>query len=127
MVNYAHRDYSVGVYRGQSIRYGKVPDLALPTNPTRNNNQSDIKFDMEVFEWEKNAKSFLDRIENIIEGKNKLYCLFADKCKPSLKTKLEGTKGCDKAHNVKDGENSWMLLLVPYVLWKSAYMEHVAI
>ena len=50
LINYAQCNYLAGVYLGQDIRYGNVPDLELPNKPTKYDNKSDAKFDMEVYE-----------------------------------------------------------------------------
>ena len=51
MINYAQRKYSAGVYIGKSMWYVKVPDLALTNNPTKNYNQSYVKFYMEFYNY----------------------------------------------------------------------------
>ena len=55
-IEYMQYDYSAGVKLGKSIQYGKVPTLALPDNPTNQNNNSDTEFYMGVFEWRENPR-----------------------------------------------------------------------
>ena len=70
----------------------------LPTNSKEDNNKSDVKFDMEMLKWKDNTKTVFISRQNIEEGNNKLYSLLNNQYDPSLKTKLEVTKGCDKSH-----------------------------
>ena len=48
-INYVQQEYSTGVYLRKEIREGKVPDLALPTKPKKNKNQSDDELYMDLF------------------------------------------------------------------------------
>ena len=65
LINYVQQEYYTGVYHGQAIQEGKFPNLELPTNTTRNNNQPDAEFDMEVFKWKENTTDFFRKICNI--------------------------------------------------------------
>ena len=102
LANYFQREYSMGIYLVQEIREGKFPDLDLPIKLTKDRNQSDDEFDMEVFKWKDNMKNVFGRVSNIEEVNKKLYSLFTDQCDPSLKTKLKGNKGYDNSHNTQD-------------------------
>ena len=73
LINYVQGEYSTGVYLRQAIREIKVPDLALPTKPTKEKNQSDAEFNMEVFEWKDNVKTVFVRRRNIEEGNKNIY------------------------------------------------------
>ena len=55
-----------------------MTDLALPDNPTKQKNQSDAYFYMEVFKWKKNSKTVFGRRRNTKEGNKKLYSIFTD-------------------------------------------------
>ena len=57
LINYVQREYSAGVYLGQSTLEGKVSDLALPIQPMKDNNQPDAEFDLEVFKCKENEKT----------------------------------------------------------------------
>ena len=102
LANYFQQEYSMGIYLVQEIREGKFPDLDLPIKLTKDRNQSDDEFDMEVFKWKDNMKNVFGRVSNIEEVNKKLYSLFTDQCDPSLKTKLKGNKGYDNSHNTQD-------------------------
>ena len=69
-----------------------MPDLELTIKHTKDNNQPDTVFDMEVLECKENAKTVFGRRRNIEEDNKKLYSLFTYQCAPSLKNKLKGTK-----------------------------------
>ena len=56
---------------------------------------------MEVFECKDIANTVFGRMHSIEEGNKKLYLMFTNQFKPSLKTKIIGTKGYNKAHNAQ--------------------------
>ena len=103
LIKYIRREYSAGVYLGQSIGEVKVPDLALLIKTNKDNSQSDSEFDMELLEWKENVNTTFGRRCYIKEGNKKLHFLFTYQCGLFLKTKLNGIKGYDKDHNAQDG------------------------
>ena len=66
---------------------------------------------MEVLDCKDNANTVFGKMINIEEGNKNFYLLFTCKCKPSLKTKLKGTKGYDNSHNEQDSIKSWRSLV----------------
>ena len=65
LANYFQREYSMGIYLVQEIREGKFPDLDLPIKLTKDRNQSDDEFDMEVFKWKDKLETLFSRRRNI--------------------------------------------------------------
>ena len=56
---------------------------------------------MNGFEWKEKANTVSGRRQNIEDGNKKLYLLFTEQCKLSLKNKLKVTKGYNNSHNIK--------------------------
>ena len=57
---------------------------------------------MEMFKWQENMMNICVRMNKIQEENKKLYLLFIDQRDPSLKIKLKGTEGHERAHNTQD-------------------------
>ena len=58
---------------------------------------------MGVFDWSDKVNTVFGRKHNIEEGNKKMYSLFPEQCKMSLKTKLKITKGHNKSHKSQAG------------------------
>ena len=67
--------------------------MALPTNPTNTNDQSDADFGIYALNWKDRSKTVFGRRRNIESVNNNLELLFSEQCGLPLKTKLKGAKG----------------------------------
>ena len=47
--------------------------MALPTKPNKDNNKSDVEFDMEIIEWKENANNVFVKRCNLEECNKNIY------------------------------------------------------